>query len=259
MVAKTIALPNIKRIFLPDPGYFICDSDLAQADAQVVAWDANDKPLMDFFKAAKEDPELDLHGSNAADIFGGPPTKDNPHRQVCKAGVHAVNYYVKPRTLATTLGVTVREAENFIDTWFTAHPAIYDWQERIRIQLQTERIITNQFGNRKVFFGRVDRALPQALAWIPQSTVALVINRAWRAIHELGDPDIETLLQVHDSLVYQVKKLTFRRKLPLLEEAFKVEVPYPDPLIIPAGLSYSDKSWGDCVDADWQGNFLEAA
>jgi DNA polymerase-1 len=256
MVAKTIELPNVKRIFIPDPGFFICDSDLAQADAQVVAWDANDKPLMDFFKAAREDPELDLHGSNAADIFGGPPTKANKNRKPAKAGVHAVNYDVKPRTLSKTLGVTVKEAEGFIDRWFDKHPAIYDWQCRINNELQSTRIITNKFGNRKVFYGRIDRALAEALAWIPQSTVALVINRAWRNLHSLGDGDIQTLLQVHDSLVYQIKKLTFRRKLEAVEEAFKIAVPYDDPLIIPAGLAYSAKSWGDCVDSDWQGNFL---
>ena len=253
MVAQTIELPNVKKIFLPDPGFFICDSDLAQADAQVVAWDADDKPLMEFFKEAKEDPELDLHGSNARDIFGGPPTKENPHRSKAKAGVHAVNYDVKARTLAQTLGVTIRDAEEFIDLWFTKHPAIYDWQQRINTDLQTTRIITNRFGNRKVFFGRVDRALPEALAWIPQSTVALVINRAWKNIEDLCDPDIQVLLQVHDSLVYQVKKLTFRQKLPLLEEAFKVSVPYDDPLVIPAGLEYSDKSWGDCQESNWYG------
>jgi DNA polymerase-1 len=259
VVASTIELPNVKRIFLPDPGWFLCDSDLAQADAQVVAWDANDKPLMDFFKAAKDDPELDLHGANAADIFGGPPTKKNKHRKKAKAGVHAVNYDVRARTLATTLGCTIKEAQAFIDAWFTKHPAIYDWQRRIDTDLQTKRIITNRFGNRKVFFGRVKRALPEALAWIPQSTVALVVNRAWKAIEDLNDPDIQVLLQVHDSLVYQVRKGTFRRKLPLLEEAFKVEVPYDDPLIIPAGLDYSDKSWGDCEASDWQGNIIPEA
>jgi DNA polymerase-1 len=259
MVAQTIALPNVKRIFLPDPGFFICDSDLAQADAQVVAWDADDKPLMEFFEAAKDDPELDLHGSNAADIFGGPPTKDNPFRKKAKAGVHAVNYDVRARTLATTLGCTQTEAQAFIDSWFDKHPAIYDWQQRIKFDLETKRVITNRFGNRKVFNGRVDRALPEALAWIPQSTVALVINRAWKRIEELNDPDIEVLLQVHDSLVYQVKKATFRNKLPLLEEAFKVVVPYDHPLIIPAGIEYSDKSWGDCIASDWQGNLENVA
>jgi len=249
MVAQTIELPNVKRIFLPDPGYFICDSDLAQADAQVVAWEAGDEDLKEIFR----DPEKDLHSENARTIFG---RSDGVYRKRAKAGVHAVNYDVKARTLATALGVTIKEAEAFIDKWFTAHPGIYDWQQRINTDLQTKRIITNRFGNRKVFFGRVDRALPEALAWIPQSTVALVINRAWRNIENLNDPDIQVLLQVHDSLVYQVKKLTFRRKLEALEECFKVVVPYDDPLIIPAGLEYSDKSWGDCAASDWQGNLL---
>lgn len=250
MVAQTIALPNVKKIFLPDPGFFICDSDLAQADAQVVAWEADDEAL----KAIFRDPEADLHNANAQDIFG---KTGGIWRQRAKTGVHAVDYDVKARTLAVALGVTLKEAEDFIDRWFTAHPRIYDWQQRVRTQLHTTRTIYNKFGNRKVFFGRIDRALPEALAWIPQSTVALVINRAWLNIENLNEPDIQVLLQVHDSLVYQVKALTFRRQLPLLEEAFKVVVPYKDPLIIPAGLAYANTSWGDCRDSDWQGNFLE--
>jgi len=248
MVAQTIALPNIKRIFIPDPGYFICDSDLAQADAQVVAWEAGDEALKEVFR----DPNKDLHTENALEIFG---RSDGSYRKRAKAGVHAVNYDVKARTLALTLGCTIKEADAFIDTWFTAHPGIYDWQQRVDHALQTERTITNRFGNRRVYFGRVNRALPEALAWIPQSTVALVINRAWRAIEDLNDPDIQVLLQVHDSLVFQVKQRTFRRKLDAIEQAFKVTIPYDDPLIIPAGLSYSDKSWGDCKKSDWQGNF----
>ncbi len=247
MVAQTIALPNVKRIFIPDPGFFICDTDLAQADAHVVAWDANDQPLKDIFL----DPDKDLHDENAKDIFG---KSGGIYRKRAKAGVHAVNYDVRANKLALTLGITVKEAEDFIDTWFTAHPDIYEWKKQLNITLQSTRTITNKFGNRKIWFGRLERALPEALAWIPQSTVALVINRAWWNLEQLHDPDIQVLLQVHDSLVYQVKKLSFRRKLIDIEAAFKVAVPYDDPLTIPAGLAYSDKSWGDCVKSDWQGN-----
>ena len=250
MVAQTIALPNVKKMFLPDHGFFICDSDLAQADAQVVAWDAGDEALKEVFR----DPEADLHNANAQTIFG---KTGGVYRQRSKVGVHATNYDVKPRTLATALGITIKEAEEFIDTWFTAHPDIYNWQRRIEHDLQTTRIITNRFGNRKVFFGRIDRALGEALAWIPQSTVALVINRAWKNIEDLCDPEIQVLLQVHDSLVYQIKALTFRRKLEALEQCFKVVVPYEDPLVIPAGFSYSDLSWGDCRESDWAGRFIE--
>ena len=258
MVAQTIELPNVKKMFLPEPGFFMCDSDLAQADAQVVAWDANDEPLMEFFKAARDDDTLDLHGNNAADIFGGVGNKEHPQRKKAKAGVHAVNYHVRPRTLARTLGITVHEAESFIDRWFDIHPAIKEWHRSVQSTLETTRVLVNKFGNRRVVWGRINTptALSEALAWIPQSTVALVINRAWLNLERLNDPDIFVSLQVHDSLVYQMRQLTFRRKLPLVEEAFKIEIPYDDPLIIPAGLEYSADSWGDKREADWLGNFI---
>ena len=49
MVSKTAPLPNIKKLFKADPGYYICDADLAQADARVVAWEADDDKLKEIF------------------------------------------------------------------------------------------------------------------------------------------------------------------------------------------------------------------
>ena len=39
---KQLTLPNLRKMFIPDPGKFIFDCDLEQADAQVVAWEADD-------------------------------------------------------------------------------------------------------------------------------------------------------------------------------------------------------------------------
>ena len=38
-------LPQIRKFFVPDPGKILFDVDLAGADAQIVAWEANDEPL----------------------------------------------------------------------------------------------------------------------------------------------------------------------------------------------------------------------
>ena len=43
MVASTIALPNVKKMFIPDEGYTIIDADLKKADLQIVAWEAGDE------------------------------------------------------------------------------------------------------------------------------------------------------------------------------------------------------------------------
>ena len=113
MVAKTTPLPNIRKLFVPDPGYMIADCDLAQADAQVVAWEADDEEL----KAVFRDPTADLHDENAKTIFG---TLTPANRQLAKAGVHLTNYGGKARTCATALGITVKQAEDFQRKWFQA-------------------------------------------------------------------------------------------------------------------------------------------
>ena len=51
MVAQTIALPNVRKIFIPDPGYLIGEVDLSGAEAQVVAWAAGDEDLKKAFRA----------------------------------------------------------------------------------------------------------------------------------------------------------------------------------------------------------------
>lgn len=247
-----MSLPNVKKLFLPDRGYIIVDCDLAQADAQVVAWEANDNELKEIFR----DPTADLHAENAKTIFGQ-LTKRN--RQLAKGGVHATNYGAKPRTLAAALGVTVHEAERFQRTWFAAHPGIKAWQSEVDMCLSTTRTVHNRFGNRRYYFDRVEHLLPEALAWIPQSTVALVINRALVNVDRDLIDRVEPLMQVHDSLVMQIRKSAYPSVLPELKAAMEIVVPYDDPLIIPVGIEASEKSWGEVMEVDWKtGRRLQA-
>jgi len=246
MVAKTISLPNVRELFIPDPGYIIADCDLAQADAQVVAWDANAPKLKQIFKR-----QLDLHDENAMAIY---KRIDDYTRAMAKRGVHATNYAISPRSLAIALGIKIREAEMFIATWFSQHPQIPIWHDRINQQISLSRTVHNAFGFRKVFFDRIDNLLPQALAWIPQSTVAIVINKGLLNLHR-NLPEVQPLLQVHDSLVLQFKRNLYPAILPKIQQQLTIPIPYPDPLTIPVGIAVSTKSWGKCKNVSWQGEF----
>lgn len=241
-------LPNLRTLFTPDPGYLIGDSDLEQADAQVVAWEADDSDLKSIFR----DPSLDLHNENCKSIFGKYPTgPDDPHRKRVKAGVHLTNYGGNGRTLAKTLGITVHEADKFQSKWFQMHPGIKNWHNEIERQLETRRYVENRFGYRRFYFDRIEMLLPQALAWIPQSTVALVINHGWKNL-VTNLPEVEVLLQVHDSLVFQYPKHFDPQIRPVIRDNLLIEIPYDDPLTIGVGLSISNKSWGEVKDVSWQ-------
>lgn len=222
------------------------DADLQQADAQVVAWEADDEKLKEIFR----DPNLDLHDENAKDIFG----KLTPHgRVLAKAGVHLTNYGGKSRTLARTLGTTVHLADAFQRRWFSAHPGIPEWQRRIEHQLQATRTVSNKFGFKIRYFGRVHQLLPEALAWIPQSTVAHVINVGLNTLEEHSE--VIPQIQLHDSIVGQFKH-TFYPRRSEIRDALTILVPYDDPLYIGVDIDCSRKSWGDCQPVPWKNDAL---
>lgn len=228
--------PNVRKWFIPDPGFTMFDADLQQADAHVVAWEADDEELKEIFR----DPSRDLHRENCLTLF----SKYTKHgRQLAKAGVHATNYGASARTLARALGITVQMAEAFQRRWFGAHPNIRKWQRRIESQLQSTRTIRNAFGFKIRYNGRIGGILPEALAWIPQSTVAIAINHGLNNLEK--HPDIQTLIQVHDSIVGQFKH-TFYPRRKEIRDAMTILVPYDDPLYIGVDITCSRKSWGDC-------------
>ncbi|QGH73571.1 MAG: DNA polymerase [Siphoviridae sp. ct7UA22] len=252
---KKYKTPNIKSLFLADENMIVADTDLAQADARVVAWEADDTELMQMFL----DPTIDLHTENARAIFGYCPDKSHPNRKKAKAGVHAVNYHVGARTLAKALGITVHEADEFIRRWFQVHPKIADWHARIYDEMVNRRYIQNAFGFRKCFFGKTDgpTALSEALAWIPQSTVGNIINIAWMRMDLLRPEQAYVSMQVHDSLVSQHNKDYAYDTLAYLHQAMLVEVPYEKPLVIPTSLEVSNENIGELTAVDWDGCILD--
>lgn len=164
------------------------------------------------------------------------------------------NYGGQAKTLSVACGMTIHEAEQFQKRWFDLHPGIKTWHNETMNKLMTARTVSNKFGFRRRYFGRLERLLPEALAWIPQSTVALIINNALCNISEneqLQKLQTELLLQVHDSLVGQIPLPHRYLALPILRQCLAVPVPYDDPLVIGTSLDISEKSWGDLISCKW--------
>jgi len=237
-----LSLPNVRDLFIPDPGYIWGCADLDRADAQVVAWEADAQGLKQIFREGR-----DLHEENARTIFG---TCTPERRDLAKMACHAMNYGVKERTMAQGLGITIHEAGRVRKVWFGAHPEIEDWHKRVEAQLHSTRSVANKFGNRIIFFDRVDGLLPQALAWVPQSTVAQVINKGWQNLDK-NLPEVWVLIQAHDELIMQWPLAHDPAIRPVIREHLTITIPYDEPLIIPVGLKVSTESWGQVKEASW--------
>jgi|SRR6185312_3708080 len=252
-----LMVPNIRKMFIPDPGLRIYELDLKGADARVVAWEANDEALKSAFRAG-----IDIHSFNALDLwpevahdFGFDPAdfhlglfktekRLRPLRHKAKTGVHATDYGCKARTLGEHLNITTAAAEVFIQSWFFKHPGIPDWHRRVDNQLRTRRFVSNIWGFRRHYFDRVEDLLPEALAWIGQSTTAIAINKLIVKLDNHFGSRILITNQTHDSVTFQADDAEVD-----LEEIKSVSygftIPYPDPMEMPVEISSSLVSWGD--------------
>lgn len=245
-------LPNVRKTIVPDLGYEIASIDLSGADAQTVAWEANDEDLKQAFRAG-----IKIHAHNAKSMFPGKVVTgfEQPYYDLCKTGIHLINYMGTAPTLAGAMKFSVAEAERFMQQWFRLHPGIAEWHERIADELQHTRQVKNKFGFRRFYFDRIDSVIKEAVAWIGQSTTACVTNRALIAVEEqeelVRDLDIQMLLQVHDELVFQYPIQYREQVLTAIKPLIHIPIPYDDPLIIPWGLKTSTKSWGDCEKRNW--------
>ena len=237
-------VPNLKKCIVPPTGYTYFDCDLKQADLQVVIWEANDADLKQKFREG-----VDIHYENAKDVFGTQIPTDL-QREKAKTFVHLTNYGGAARTCAIKVGCTVHEADMAQRRWFAAHPGIKRWHERTSAALLDGRTIVNIFGYRMVFFDRVDGLLPQALAWLPQSTIAILASKIHMAIEEACSM-VQILVQCYDSVAGIYPTACEDECLIAMNEARQIVVPYPDPLSIPLTLKTSTISWGDCGKRSW--------
>jgi uracil-DNA glycosylase family 4 len=237
-----LELPNVRKLFLPDPGKTFFDIDLDSADLRIVAWEAEIQEMKDMLAEGKK-----VYVEVMKEYHKNPNmTKHDRQYKVFKGLCHGTNYLGSSKGLAERLGLLVHEVEVIQKWYFGKFPRLKKWHNELKDQVLKRRMVENIFGYRCYFFDRVEGTVfNQAVAWIPQSTVGCLINRAYVNIHE-QHKDIEVLLQVHDSLAGQfdtrIKDDAMRR----IVAAAEIPLPYDDPCTIPVGIVTSDNSWGDC-------------
>lgn len=278
-----LTLPNIRSLFLPDPGHILIEGDLARADAQVIAWEADARDL----KAALRE-DRDIHSENADMLFAhvwrgrnlvrvreinprAMHTCGMSYRDCAKRYVHATNFRGGARTVASTIVVPEPHVAQCQQWWCEErHPEIGALHRRVEHEVKARKnpIAHNRFGFRRAYVGgdRVGNLVGQWLAWIAQSTVAVVINTGLRQLdpdclsgilatsdyfppwgrRDLAVPEFTALMQIHDSILGQLPLSaanddTIRR----FDAALAVTVPYDDPLIIGREVKWSARNWGE--------------
>lgn len=242
-------LPDIRGMFVPDEGCEWFDLDLSKADLRTVVWESNCLEMKAMLVEGR-DPYIEtareFHRDSTIKKFNADGSLNKKYDDFKKFG-HGTHFLGTPQGLSQRIGLTVHEATRTQAWYFGKYPAIKKWQEAFCEEVRRTHQVQNKFGYTFNFLGRIDDStFREAIAWVPQSTTGCVINRIWMNLHE-NAPEIEILMQVHDSLDGQFRIEDREKALTSLQAAGQVIVPYEDPLIIPIGVKTSTASWGACA------------
>ena len=201
--------PAFKRFLVADPGTLLVEIDLAKAEAHVVAYLCQDANMMEAFES-----NVDVHSYNASKIFHVDLEQvTKQQRALGKRVVHASNYGMGPQTFSDNLAkddwfISPKECKELLNAYDRRFPGLKRWQKDIDNQIYKTRTLYNLFNRPKKFLGQIDgNLLREAYSYIPQSTVAELLNRGMIGVY--NDPTAPhnlfwNLATVHDSVLLQV-------------------------------------------------------
>lgn len=212
---------SLRKPFVADPGWKLCEIDLEQAESREVGWlcwvlfgdaaylNACEGGDLHTTVARMTWPDLAWNGDLRHDRKVAEQLfyRNNTYRDMAKKLGHGSNYFGTPFTMARYAKIPTGMAQAFQQRYFEAFPAINKWHRHVAQQLQMNQQVSNSFDVVRTFFGRPndDTTLREAIAHGPQSSTAFRTNLAmWRIWHFM--PQVQLLAQKHDSITFQFRE-----------------------------------------------------
>lgn len=190
-----------RRMFIPDDKKVFIHPDLSQAEARIVAYLANAQGLIHLFESGG-----DIHYEGGARLFSK-RVEDitDKERNLAKRAIHASHYGIGYKAFAYHAGIGVNEGKLILNKYFDLYPEIKMWQLGVQSALGKDRVMVTPLGRKRRFFGRWgDTLFREAYAFVPQSTVADLLNLAIIKLDAKLGNRFELMLQEHDAFTIQV-------------------------------------------------------
>lgn len=225
---------KIRKLFKAEKGKVFLDADYSQIELRVLAHMSQDEIMLNAFQE-----QQDIHKICASQVF------DVPLEQVTKAmrsHAKAVNfgivYGISDFGLAEQLGISRKEAKQYIDSYLDKYHKIEEFMEReienakqngyVQTMFHRRRYIPEISSNNYMVRKFGDRAAMNAPI---QGTAADIMKLAMIAVHqELKKRNLQSkmVLQIHDELIIEAleeeKEEVSQILRECMEEAAKLSV-----------------------------------
>jgi DNA polymerase I len=239
---------RIREAFVAEPGHLLLSADYSQIELRILAHLSKDQTLIDTFRRGE-----DVHDRTSREVFG--PLSSVPpeeQRRVSKMINYALLYGKSAFTLAKDIGVSRKEAETFIEAYFSRYPSV-------RRFIDDTIAKARETGHVRTLLGRL-RRLPdlraknfqvrmeaerQAMNTPVQGSAADLIKKAMIDLHrQLAERRLRSrlILQIHDELLLEVPEDEAETARGLVKAVMEGALELEVPLVVDARLG---RNWAE--------------
>ena len=239
---------EIRKMFIPKPGYVLVDADYSQIELRVLAHIADDKTMQEAFRSG-----MDIHTVTASQVFGVEPEAVTAlQRRNAKAVNFGIVYGISEFSLAEDIGVSRYEAKNYIDSYLANYHGVRTYMKDVVVNARESGYTHTLYGRKRYIpeltssnFNIRQGAERIALNTPIQGTAADIIKIAMIRVHNALKkhyPEATLLLQVHDELIVECPEELASNVAELISKEMEQVAALKVPLIAEAKWG---KSWYD--------------
>lgn len=229
----------IRKAFGPvEKGNLLLCADYSQIELRILAHISGDKGLQAAFSSGE-----DIHRKTASEVFGIPFEEvDKEHRRAAKAVNFGIIYGISDFGLARDLNISIGEAREYIERYFSRYPKVREWIDRILLEARETLKVYTLSGRYRLLpdlkssqFMVRSGAERMAMNAPIQGTAADMIKLAMIQVAKRLDQEgckARLMLQVHDELILEVPPVEMDQIKDLVREEMQSAMTLDVPLVV---------------------------
>lgn len=248
--ARTEEGNKIRNAFVPrdKENSLILSADYSQIELRLLAHITEDKHLSEAFNSG-----IDVHTLTASKVFEVPVEEVTKEmRYKAKAVNFGIIYGQSKYGLAKAIGISNKEAEEFINKYFATYPRVKAYMEGTVMEAEKKGFVETIFGRKRYLetelassnamireFGK-RAAINQPMQGTAADLMKIAMIDFSKKLKENGLKS-KMIMQVHDELVVEVLKSELDIITSLVKEAMELNQPLSVPLVVDVNVGESWK------------------
>jgi DNA polymerase-1 len=229
---------RIREAFVPEEGWTFVAADYSQIELRILAHLSGEPAIIESFRRGE-----DIHTRTACEVFKVEPAAvSSLQRTIAKSANYAILYGVSAFGLSQATRIDQKEAQRYIDAYFTAHPRVRAFIDRTLAEGRERGYVTTLLGRRRylpdlrsgnpVARNAAERmAMNAPVQGTASDMIKIAMVRVAAALRERGVRS-RMLLQVHDELLFESPPDEVEAVTALAREIMEQALPLAVPTVV---------------------------